>query len=262
MNKSYTHVIYLSSDYANGNRICLHFIAGEFIMHDVEKNIYGQKNASGVSLYTIETNSKTWDSVVAKDAFYKNVVVIGNVNPKDDDLEKFNNKRKGKINLVDISFLILSLFECNYIELVVYLYHCYCEYALKNGNLVDDARTKIRFDDESNGKISVDLNFGENTEIVSLPYPNNIDEFLKLCRYANRYKTKKSDVIASKFFNTENGAEIMNECIVILLKLRELNIVDLFNETIGPDSIYQKKESKQIYVSKYLIKDYYSSHLK
>ena len=162
---------------------------------------------------------------------------------------------------MDISLLILSLFECNYIELIVYLYHCYCEYAKKNGTLIDEARTKIRFDDYYYGPISVELNFGENAEILPLSYPRTIEEFKDISQYAVHYKSNKADVIASKFFNTENGAEVMNECIVILLKLKELDILDLYLETINENSIYKKRDSKQTYVSRNLIKNHYLSHL-
>lgn len=255
-----THVIYISSDYQNGNRIALHFIAGDFSMHDVEKRIKKDDYSNSVSIYTIETESKTWDSVLAKDAFYENVICIGDVNPNENEIDRFNIRRRNTIHLIDVALLILSFIRCNYVELIIYLYHCYCEYTLLKSKIIDNLNTKIRFDCLEKGPIYIDLDFGDKSQIKPVNYPSSLEEFNKCQALLKKYQAKNADVIASKFVNSLDGAEIMNDLIGIILKLRDLNITELFLETINEQSIYSKNEKKPLFVSKSAIRKNYKSH--
>ena len=261
--KSYTHLIYISSDYAKGQRIALHFIAGEnFNMRQIESKIYKNSDiASGVSLYTIETDSKSWKSVVEKDAFYKNIYLIENNASKADPIEIFNKRRIGTVTLTDIALLIFSVVECNYVEMIIYLYHCYCEYTKKTNKLIgDETKSKIKFDIEGKGPLSADLFFGSSVEMEQIKYPKTKEEFYLIRTKLKKYKAKNVSVIASKFFNTPGGAEIMNDCLRIITLLKDIDIYTLFDETINEASIYYKRPDGLLYLTKKYIRDYYKSH--
>ena len=263
--KSYTHIIYISSDYAKGQRIALHFIAGEnFNMRQTESKIYKNSDiASGVSLYTIETDSKSWESVVAKDAFYKNITLIEENESRADPIDIFNKRRIGTVTLTDIAFLIFSVVECNYIEMIVYLYHCYCEYTMQTNKLIgDETKSKIKFDVEGKGPISADLFFGSKVEMEQIAYPTTVNEFQNLQSKLKKYKAKDVSVIASKFFNSPGGAEIMNDCLRIITLLKDIDLTVLFNETINESSIYFKRPVNPSFLTKYYIKHLYRTHFK
>ena len=75
------HLIIIGSDYIEGTRIAMHYhsiepISGTDIMYDYK---YIQKICGDdipLAIHKLITDSPDWDSVVKKDMFFKDIVVV------------------------------------------------------------------------------------------------------------------------------------------------------------------------------------------
>lgn len=127
-----THYILLSSSYSKGKRIALDFIVEEEI--DFEKKMnhilqeIKEKCGEDVSFssHYIQTNSKEWKSVVEKDFFFKDVVVIKSVN-------NFISliKKDRKLDGLDVAKYLLTKIRCTHLKLEKLTYYCYADYLCK-----------------------------------------------------------------------------------------------------------------------------------
>lgn len=126
-----THYIILSSSYSIGKRIAVDYILTNKESYCNLKDIVPkiiEKCGSDVSISThsIQTENKTWQSVVEKDQFFKDVEVITS-------LEKFIKLIVNDRHLkgIDIAKYILSKIDCTHLKLEKLVYLCYAEYLCK-----------------------------------------------------------------------------------------------------------------------------------
>lgn len=128
VSKMIKHFMILSSSYSTGTRIAMHYVIDkhmnpEMLIGDVKriKELCGE--TVSISTHYIETNATTWQSVVEKDAFFKDVHVIKS-------LEKFIKliTKDLKLTGLDIAKYILSNYICTHITIEKLVYMCYADY--------------------------------------------------------------------------------------------------------------------------------------
>lgn len=127
----FRHIIFLSSSYKYGLRIAYH-ISGikesdfkelEIISNNMIKQPY--------TIYSVETESKTWDSVVEHDMFYEGIKVC-------ESFEKFIEyiELDKDITVFDLAKYIIARLqkekiECKHVKLQKLVYFCYEKYLIK-----------------------------------------------------------------------------------------------------------------------------------
>lgn len=127
------HFIILSSSYSSSVRIAMHYIVdGNMDVSMLTGEVKKVKEQCGetvsISTHMVETASSDWDSVVRKDAFFKDVQIVdslvGFVNLISQDRELFG---------IDIAKYILAIRKCTHLELEKLVYMCYADYLCKTG---------------------------------------------------------------------------------------------------------------------------------
>ena len=126
-----THYIIMSSSYSKGSRIALDYLLDEkseyLKLKEILKKITDAcgKDVS-VSTHFVQTDSKSWNSVVNKDYFFKEVVVIDNID-KFIKLIKEDRVLKG----IDVAKYILCKVKCTHLKLEKLVYLCFADYLCK-----------------------------------------------------------------------------------------------------------------------------------
>lgn len=126
-----THYILMSSSYSLGKRIALDYILEQETDYTKMKEILDTiiktcgKDVS-ISTHFVETELKSWDSVVNKDHFFKDVKLIN-------DLDEFIKliKKDRVINGLDVAKYILCKVKCTHLKLEKLVYLCFAEYLCK-----------------------------------------------------------------------------------------------------------------------------------
>lgn len=125
-----THYIIMSSSYSKGKRIALSNLVKEKDYLELKEIIRDitEKCGKDVSLSThlVQTDSESWNSVVSKDHFFKDVEVIDNK----DEFIKLIQLDRILIGL-DIARYILSKIKCTHLKLEKLVYLCFAEYLCK-----------------------------------------------------------------------------------------------------------------------------------
>ncbi len=123
-----THYIIMSSSYSKGKRIALDYIVDDESEYTQLKKIISRiTNECGkdvsVSTHFVQTNSKSWISVVEKDYFFKEVEVIENI-------EEFIKliKKDRVLNGLDVAKYILCKVKCTHLKLEKLVYLCFADY--------------------------------------------------------------------------------------------------------------------------------------
>lgn len=125
-----THYIIMSSSYSKGKRIALDYIVHEdeyMKLKEVMSKIIKKcgKDVS-VSTHFVQTDSESWNSVVKKDYFFKNVELISTI-------EEFIKliKKDRILNGLDVAKYILSKVKCTHLKLEKLVYLCFADYLCK-----------------------------------------------------------------------------------------------------------------------------------
>lgn len=128
-----THYIILSSSYSMGKRIGLHYVISDTSVYEsleyiVPTIIKECGEDVSISTHSIKSDTDTWESVVEKDSFFRDVELVNDLN-KFIELIKQDRKLKG----VDIAKYIISKIKCTHLKLEKLVYLCYAEYLCKTG---------------------------------------------------------------------------------------------------------------------------------
>lgn len=125
-----THYIIMSSSYSKGKRIALSNILNEKDYLKLKGLVQDITDKCGkdVSLSThfVQTDSESWESVVAKDHFFKNVEVIDS---EDKFIELIQKDRT--LTGLDVARYILSKVKCTHLKLEKLVYLCFADYLCK-----------------------------------------------------------------------------------------------------------------------------------
>ena len=134
------HYIILADGWSVSSRIALHYtfdgkIDGDAFRSDVKhiQNCY-KRDLATITVHTCQSKSKNWESVVEKDPFFKNILVLNDVDEFIKILKKNENPRSDVI-----SQYILNISKCDLQRLSYLLHICNMEYTLDCGyNLFED----------------------------------------------------------------------------------------------------------------------------
>lgn len=117
------HLIILGSSYSTGERIGLHYAGTNMAKYEKQYQKLEQKYSYFLSFHLVETPSDSWESVINKDAFFKNVKLIPNTRL----FAKLIDKNK-EINGLDVANYILTKQPCCHTKLEKLVYLCYADY--------------------------------------------------------------------------------------------------------------------------------------
>ena len=232
-----SHIIFLSSDYYNGKRIGLHFAVDEnnrTVISELSKQFSEYDN---IAFYQINTRTSDLDSVKEKEPFFIDVYFYeGN---KKSDVEVFEEKIRGKaITALDTALLILSLTECSYNTMIIYLYHIYCLYRKDN-------KKNLFSDTIKCSKNGLDLYSLENSIMPFFHQNKEIDFFDKLfmakeLTYSPKAKVNNIYAVFSKMLFSENGRLVFSSVRNYLEKLIRKPIYYLYEGMIEKGSPFYK----------------------
>lgn len=123
------HFIAIKSDFRQGLRIAWHYSSITELDSDKVESFMKRATAfndGGYGIHKLVTDSLSWQSVVEKDSFFKDIFAIS-------DMDEFF-KTLGddeEVTAVDIAKLITTSIEITHLKLQKLLYLCYAEYMIK-----------------------------------------------------------------------------------------------------------------------------------
>ena len=133
-----THYIIMSSSYSKGKRIALDYIVNDENYTKLKEVIYKITKECGkdvsISTHFVQSDSKSWSSIVEKDHFFKDIEVI-------DTIENFIKMIKEDRILIglDVAKYILVKVKCTHLKLEKLVYLCFAEYLCQyDDELYDD----------------------------------------------------------------------------------------------------------------------------
>lgn len=129
----FTHCIIMSSSYSEGTRIAIDYClkpedTAETLKRRIDKITSQCGNDVSISSHYIQTESESWNSVVKKDAFFKDVKVI---NSMDEFISLIQQDRE--LKGIDVAKYILSQVKCTHLKLEKLVYLCYADYLCEKG---------------------------------------------------------------------------------------------------------------------------------
>ena len=232
-----SHIIFLSSDYYNGKRIGLHFAVNDnnrAIISELSKQFSEYDN---IAFYQINTSRSDLDSVKEKEPFFSDVQFFEG--SKQTDVDVFEEKIRGKaITALDTALLILSLTECSYATMIVYLFHIYCLYRKDN-------KKNLFSDTIKCSKHGLDLYSLDNSIMPFFRQSRSIDFFDKSLmsnEFENSPKAKVNNIYAvfSKLLFSEDGRRIFSSVRNYLEKLLKMPIYYLYERMVEKGSPYYR----------------------
>ena len=128
--KMFKHLIVVGNAFAQGKRICLHFVDKSI---DSFFNYYNNlsnetKDLYVLSFHIVETSEKSFASVQKKDAFFEDVKEIKSIN----SFFRLLNKN-ADISAVDVAYYIISEHAYCHTKIQKLVYLCYADYMVKYG---------------------------------------------------------------------------------------------------------------------------------
>lgn len=131
-----THFIFMSSSYSLGTRIAIDYIitnenVQQQLKQDLDKIIIECGKDVSISTHMIQADNTSWESVCASDHFFKDVVVIDNI----DTFIKLIQKDR-QLQGIDVAKYILSKITCTQLKLQKLVYLCFADYLCNTGRLL------------------------------------------------------------------------------------------------------------------------------
>lgn len=135
------HFVIMSSSYSLGKRIALHYIVNhdeesEFLLEEIKKIADDFGDFAPISTHYIETEDKTWESIVEVDAFFEEVKVVKGLT---EFVELIQDDRE--LRAIDVAKYILStVTKCTHLKLEKLVYLCYADYLCDYGKRLFDEK--------------------------------------------------------------------------------------------------------------------------
>lgn len=128
-----THYIIMSSSYSRGCRIALDYIIDNNTDVDKLRPVISTITSKcgkdvSISIHSIQTLGRSWNDVVQRDHFFKDVVVIHTI----EEFIKLINEDRELIG-TDIAKYILCKIKCTHLKLEKLVYMCFAEYLCDTG---------------------------------------------------------------------------------------------------------------------------------
>lgn len=213
------HLIIIGSSYDIGKRIGLHFSDNNIEKFEKQYKKLKQEYNYFISYHLVETDSSDWESVVKKDAFFKNVEIISNIN----HFSKLLSKNK-EINGLDVANYILTKQSCCHTKLEKLVYLCYADYLLST-------KTQLFKD-----KI-YSFNYGPVVDSVYKHFKRkySLEEEQKiLSTYHNKFS------IRSRIITSDNGIKKICSIDQTLYKYKNFSASELVKLTHSKNSPWSK----------------------
>lgn len=226
MVETYHHCIFICSNYTSGTRNGLHFLFNEENVGIISEISEKYLSKEGVSMYVVITNQPSIESIQKKDSFYKTINILEGTDKN--NILVFDNMLDNQVGIFDLAMLLICCGELTIKQLRVYLLLTYCVFTLKENKLI--CKEKYWFENNTYGFREINNEFGLS----------NLDK---------RIKCTKPDIIMSKFFNSEDGTNLMNKFLLIFTSIKKNSFEKL--EIISQGFINSiKKEFARILLKK------------
>lgn len=238
------HFIFIASAYSLGCRIVLHYCDENAAQNDFKYIIEKCGKDAPVSTHFMQTDSLDWESVVAKDKFFKDVKVILSV----DDFISLINKDQ-TLNGLDIAKYVLSKISCTHLKLQKLVYFCYADYLCNTGE-------KLFFD-----RIYA-YRLGPVVDSVYKKYRKSV-----LAREDNKITYNEFDrkmSITSRILASKKGLEKLDSINKTLEKYGKYmpnELVDLTHKDNTPWFMSGKGEKRDVEISDTLILKYHKNEI-
>lgn len=204
MIERYYHCVFVCSDYTTGRRQGLHFLFNETNLDTISDISDKYSKEEGVSMYTIITDKPSIDSIKAKDKFFETIEIKEGALP--DNVSQFDKALRNQVGIFDLAFLLLAREEMNICKLRTYLLICYCLYIVIYNEVPFKEKYYITSTDKGFKDINKEFSEFDNNQIV---------------------KCTKTNVIISKFFNSEEGTKMMYNFLMFHYKISNIDFKTL-----------------------------------
>ncbi|WP_138755075.1 Panacea domain-containing protein [Paenibacillus sinopodophylli] len=213
------HFIVISNNYLLGHRIGWHF-SSPHKLDPIYLNSFMNKIESSCGdvqfgIHKLITDSDQWESVVKKDSFFKDVVIITD---PDEFINHLNRDRE--LSALDVAKFILSMGEMSHLKLQKIIYYAFAEYLLKY---------KKRMFPE---KI-VAFKYGPVVEEIFYNYrqygSSEIRDLEREIFYIPGGLSGTPSML--KVLSSENGTKVVDSILEVLLNFEDHSAVDLVNKT-------------------------------
>ncbi len=238
----FEHFIIMSSSYIKGTRIAFDCVFADMIDADTMRmTIEEIKKKCGervsFSTHVVSISSKTWESVVSYDPFFKDAY-------KTDSLDEFVRLLKDDMILrgIDIARYIISKKKCTHLELEKLVYLCYADYLCKYG-------TRL-FEDK----------------IYAFQYGPVVESVYEVFNHKKGKLKKgvKEQISRSRFMVLPDGMERLQSVNDTLKKYEQCTARDLVSITHSEDSPWSMKDYKKEFqvIDDDIIRKYHSNEEK
>lgn len=131
------HIIAISTSYVLGIRIAWHYADNKIspsVLQKLSKKTKSILGSPEYSIHKLNTDSKSWSSVIEKDSFFKDLTVFESL---DDFLNAINSDKQ--VTALDIAKLLLSIQPMPHLKLQKMIYLAYADYlSLTRKRLFED----------------------------------------------------------------------------------------------------------------------------
>lgn len=202
----------------------------------IEKINHNLNNSSDFSIQFINTENKTWDSVINADPYFKSMYAIQYNG--ENSIEEFVNVIKANkvLSAFDIANLVLSRVECTQLKLQKLVYFCYADYLVKTGKKL----------------------FEEN--ILAYPYGPVIESLHdKYCNYGSNVivadqSLERKRIVDSRFLAADSKLNILTTCLKTIKKYQSFTASELVNLTHRHGSPWSMTEDRAVINQETIIK--------
>lgn len=231
------HYIIMSSSYTDGTRVALDITEDCLLNSEaIAKIIQDIKQSCGedvpLSTHLIETESKSWSSVVAYDPFFEGVVCSRSV-------QEFSEKIKTGRTLkgLDVATYILSKIKCTHLSLEKLVYFSYADYLCKYSERLFEDRIYA-------------FTHGPVVESVYETYKRSGTQYVKPLEFGtdSDVQTGVKELPArSRILFAKNGAEKLCSIDETIQRYGKYSAISLVELTHRPDSPWAHVDSFKAY---------------
>lgn len=232
------HFILISNNYVKGLRIGWHFTSSEKLdpnyLNKVMEKVQKKCGNIQFGVHKLITDSSSWKSVIKKDSFFSDILIISSLNGfikalKEDNILTANNVAK----------FILSIHPMSHLRLQKILYYAFAEHLLEyQERLFPESISAFKY-----GPVVEEV-FHEYKHYGSSKIDFEEDD---VAFYRNSLSGPSSML---KVLTTENGVQAANTILKVLLEYGDESANDLVTKTHssgGPwDRVYVPGENNEI----------------
>ncbi|MDT2861306.1 Panacea domain-containing protein [Lactococcus lactis] len=236
------HIILITSSYILGKRIGWHYSSEDLELSLLEEVQEKSKDSMG-ALHQLTTEDSSWESVVKKDSFFKDVKLYPEL---DEYLKAVEESRK--ISALDIAKFLLSVKPMSNLKLQKMVYLVYADYLVKTGKPLFDEKILA-------------YKFGPVVKEVYDEYkPHGREEIVEDDSEEIKFGVITYPMVLARFIQAEDGSEIIasiKRTLKVFGDKSASKLVDLTHREGGP----WDKTEQSMAISDDLIRKYHCVEL-